>query len=317
VNYINKIIQGDCLEIIKQFPGKCIDSVITSPPYWQLRDYGWTGQWGLEKTYQEYLKHLWQLMDEICRVLKDDGTVWLNLGDTYTGSNHGHGGVLKGIQKTNTGTIALSELKPCTLPKNMKAKTLLLIPHRFAIGCIERGWIVRNDIIWAKRNGMPESCRDRFSKKHEYLFFMTKQEKYYFNLDDIRDAQKEVSLERYKSGYRINVCNDYDTKYNVPSGDMSHLSLKGKNPGSVSDFWDIPTMSSSEKHYATFNTKLIDKPIIAGCPIGGIILDPFCGTGTTLARAKELNRNYVGIEGSTDYIKIANDRLNSVQDNLL
>ena len=163
----NKIYCENNLDTLKKMSDNSIDCVITSPPYWQLRDYGYDGQWGLEPTFNEYLENLWSMMDEIYRVLKETGTVWINLGDTY----------------------------------ERATKCLLLIPHRFAIGCIDRGWILRNDIVWAKPNGMPESCKDRFTKKHEYFFFMVKSEKYYFDLDAIRDPIKEVSLERYKYNF--------------------------------------------------------------------------------------------------------------------
>jgi len=212
----------------------------------------------------------------------------------------------------------------------------LLIPHRFAIGCIDHGWIMRNDIIWAKRNGMPESVTDRFTKKHEYFFLMAKNQKYYFDLDGIRDKHKQVSIERQLRG------TSEDNKWvNGASGQTPHnlsqprpnrttkikkdqsemfgspraryhregytglLKNKGKNPGDVSDFWDIPTKPSSKKHYATYNFDLIDKCIIAGCPKGGTILDPFNGSGTTTLRAEQLDRKWIGIDGSEEYSKIA------------
>lgn len=177
-------------------------------------------------------------------------------------------------------------------------------------------WILRNDIVWGKRNSMPESVTDRFSKKHEYIFFMVKSQKYYFDLDGIRDKHQS----EFSSSFNIRV-------RDVKKGRLKHTDRKasnkeleqykeqkyrptiGKNPGSVSDFWDVPTQPSSEKHYASFNTQLIDKPIIAGCPKDGIILDPFCGTGTTLIRALQLERKFIGIDGSKDYCKIANKRI--------
>lgn len=192
---LNKIYQEPCLETLKRMPNDFLDCVITSPPYWQLRDYGYEGQWGLEPTFQEYLEHLWEMMDEIYRVLKPMGTVWVNLGDSYNGTGGGH----KIEQERETYKKYSKDLRPAPNGKNdtkIPNKCLLLIPHRFAIGCIERGWIMRNDIIWAKRNGMPESVTDRFSKKHEYFFFMTKSTDYYFDLDSIRDKVKPESIIR-------------------------------------------------------------------------------------------------------------------------
>ena len=287
-----------------------------------MRDYGYPEQWGLEPTFHEYLEHLWSLMDEIWRVLRDDGTVWINLGDTYARGSRGKDG-------TNHTVIKKSKehhIEPNTKPDYQGMdKCLLLIPHRFGIGCIDRGWIMRNDIIWAKRNGMPESCRDRFSKKHEYLFFMVKSQKYYFDLDGVRGKLNIDSVKRELRGNREGT--KYGSEDGRPNGvhantmsksriykgyselDAVMLSKKGKNPGSVSDFWDIPTKPSKKKHYATFNTQLIDKPIIAGCPEGGVILDPFNGTGTTTLRAEQLRRNWIGIDGSEEYCEIAKARI--------
>jgi DNA modification methylase len=318
---INKIYNEPCLETLKRMPNDYLDCVITSPPYWQLRDYGYEGQWGLEPTYNQYLEHLWEMMDEIYRVLKPTGSCWVNLGDTYSRDGN---------------------------------KCLLLIPHRFAIGCIDRGWIVRNDIVWAKRNGMPESVTDRFSKKHEYFFFMVKSEKYYFDLDAVRDKIKEVSIERYKyefTGQEGGKSGNFkgDKSYLIPttkitkegaemfgsprarqhrktnikfggnkgdgndtgiySGNNWEPRADGKNPGSVSDFWDIPTKPSSHQHYAAYNDELIKKPILAGCPEGGIIYDPFMGTGSTAESALRANRKFIGSEMSENYIDIADKRL--------
>ena len=348
---INKIYQEPCIETISRMPDNFLDCVITSPPYWQLRDYGYEGQWGLEPTYQQYLEHLWSLMDAIYPKLKDGGTVWVNLGDTYGSKS---GGMNNGnMGKKNNWTQTVTQTKVID-------KCLLLIPHRFGIGCIERNWIMRNDCIWAKRNGMPESVTDRFSKKHEYFFFMVKSEKYYFDLDAIRDEQKQVSIERAMRGVsetnkwidgpdgqtphglsqpRQNITTKIpkeqaemfgsprarqhrNIKGNMTDSGLTRttagLSLKtaeekqnpkGKNPGSVSDFWDIPTRPSSEKHYASYNDSLLVKPILAGCPKDGIIYDPFMGTGSTAEAAIRAGRNYIGSEMSEDYCQIAERRL--------
>jgi len=308
---INKIYNEDCLETLKDFNDKSVDCVITSPPYWQLRDYGFNGQWGLEPTYQEYLEHLWSLMDEIWRVLKDTGTVWINLGDSYGGSGkkqpwHKDDAGFQGNNRDIQGRAGTGN--------NETSKCLMLIPHRFAIGCIDRGWILRNDIIWAKRNGMPESVTDRFSKKHEYFFLLVKQQKYYFDLDGIRDKHTNLAdLRRRIDSGRGNYSSPNSDNYGADFNKRSRTEMfneSGKNPGDVSDFWDIPTQPSSAKHYATFNTDLIDKPIVAGCPEGGIILDPFCGTGTTLIRGLQLNRQVIGIDGKKEYCDIAQKRIN-------
>jgi DNA modification methylase len=242
-------------------------------------------------------------MSEAYRVLTNDGTVWINLGDTY-------------------GTQSGNMRNPCSSKESDFAgesihiqqsktihKCLLLIPHRFAIGCIERGWIMRNDIVWAKRNAMPESVKDRFSKKHEYFFFMTKSDKYYFNLDGIAsDRVTKVVLRNKASAIygRGSGSKQFSEGYRE-WGD----SDKGKNPGTISDFWDIPTKPTKNSHFATYNTNLIDKPIIAGCPECGVILDPFCGTATTGVRALQLNRKFIGIEGSPKHAKIAKQNISN------
>ena len=308
---INKIYQEPCLETVSRMPDNFLDCVITSPPYWQLRDYGYEGQWGLEPTYQQYLEHLWSLMDAIYPKLKDGGTVWVNLGDTYARGSRSKDG-------TNHTVINKSKehhIEPLTKPDyGSLDKCLLLIPHRFAIGCIDRNWIMRNDVIWAKRNGMPESVTDRFSKKHEYFFFMVKSEKYYFDLDAIRDKQitgndRCDTLKTATSGSLTSNNSGRIEELKANGFVQMKNNPNGKNPGSVSDFWDILTRPSSEKHYASYNDSLLVKPILAGCPKDGIIYDPFMGTGSTAEAAIRAGRNFIGSEMSTDYCQIAERRL--------
>lgn len=318
---VNKIYNESCLATLSKMQDKSIDCVITSPPYWQLRDYGYDGQWGLEPTYHKYLEHLWSLMNEIYRVLKDEGTAWINLGDTYgTQSGNMRNPVPSKESDYAGNAIAISQ------PKSIH-KCLLLIPHRFAIGCIDRGWIMRNDCIWAKRNGMPESVTDRFSKKHEYFFFMVKSEKYFFDLDAIREKQKESSISRYAYDFTGQEGGSSDnfkgqrlrdkSKENYSNGLLTPIgkgarpewNIKGKNPGSISDFWDIPTKPSSEKHYASYNDVLLKKPILAGCPENGVVYDPFMGTGSTAEVCLRSNRSFIGSEMSKEYCDIADKRL--------
>lgn len=319
----NKIYNEPCLNTLKRMPDNYLDCVITSPPYWQLRDYGYSGQWGLESTFEEYLNNLWFMMDEIMRVLKPEGTVWINLGDTYGTKSGGMASSQDNFESKESKYGAFKN--PLIQPKTIH-KSLLLLPHRFAIGCMERGWIIRNDIVWAKRNGMPESVTDRFSKKHEYFFFMTKSTKYYFDLDAIRDKHSTVSLKRYEydfTGQEGGSSNNFkgakfgrqNTKYskggrqNWTGEKSTEGNIKGKNPGSVSDFWDIPTKPSSSEHYASYNDNLLRKPVLSGCPEGGIIYDPFMGTGSTAEVALRSNRLFIGSEMSEKYLEICNNRL--------
>ena len=305
---INKIYQEPCLETLKKMPDNFLDCVITSPPYWQLRDYGYPEQWGLEPTYKQYLENLWSMMDLIYQKLKPEGTVWVNLGDTYARGSRSKDG-------TNHTVISKSKehhIEPLTKPDyGSLDKCLLLIPHRFAIGCIDRGWIVRNDVIWAKRNGMPESVTDRFSKKHEYFFFMVKSEKYHFDLDAIRDKHLSKTFNLVGNNSEYNSHLGVSDKSTLGTGNEL-----GKNPGTVSDFWDVPTKPSSVKHYASYNDELIKKPILAGCPEGGIIYDPFMGTGSTAEASLRAGRKFIGSEMSEDYVKICDERLNTFLNNL-
>ena len=320
---MNKIYNCDIMEGFTKLDDASVDCVITSPPYWQLRDYGFDGQWGLEPTFEEYLENLWKMMDEIHRVLKDTGTVWINLGDTYSTKS---GGLASGWKKPSKSGNYLNKMR--ISQPTMKIKSLLLIPHRFAIGCYDRGWTIRNDIIWAKRNGMPEPVRDRFSKKHEYIFLMTKNPTgYYFDLDSIREEHMIGSLKRAMRGSNKNKYSGtvpgepvntmskereyvgYDNMDEKLKNGETHLNKNGKNPGDVSDFWNIPTKGNRSSHVASYNSELIDKPIIAGCPEGGIVLDPFSGTGTTLVRASQLGRQYIGFEASEQFFKITEENI--------
>jgi len=289
---VNKIYNESCIDTLARMPDNFLDCVITSPPYYQLRDYGYDGQWGLEPTMEGYLEHLWMMMSEVYRVLKPQGTVWVNLGDSYSNKHNG----------------------------SIKQKCLLLVPHRFAIGCIDIGFVMRNDIVWAKPNGLPESVTDRFTKKHEYFFFMVKSSEYYFDLDAIRDKHKQASIDRQNRGTSetnkwINGASGQSPhslsqpRKNVKKGGTPPLILRGKNPGDVSDFWDISRKASPVNHYAPYNDELIKKPILAGCPEGGIIYDPFMGTGTTAEAAIRSGRKFIGSEMSGEYCDITNKRL--------
>lgn len=308
---INKIYNEPCLDTLMKMEDNSIDCVITSPPYWQLRDYGYDGQWGLEPTFQEYLEHLWSMMDLIYLKLKPSGTCWINLGDSYSTQSGTNLAISRGTHKEQDSTYLTNRGESGSLikDKSLPNKCLLLIPHRFAIGCIDRGWIMRNDVIWAKRNGMPESVTDRFSKKHEYFFFMVKSEKYFFDLDAIRDKHKWASDKR-NDGKRHEYADGVKSMNNkMLATNAVSFSQGGKNPGSVSDFWDIPTKPSNEKHYASYNDSLLVKPVLSGCPEGGIIYDPFMGTGSTAEVAIRAKRLFIGSEMSSEYCDIANKRL--------
>jgi len=301
----------------------------------------WKGQLGLEPTYQLYLQHLMQVMTECKRILRNDGTIWINLGDSYSTQGGTNTGIAKKDYKSTYLTNIMSGVK-LIKPKDLPNKSLIGIPQRFVLKCVDELKLIwRNDIPWIKENGMPESVIDRFSKKHEYFYFLTKTTKYYFDLNSIRDTTKLQSIKRAKGIYNGSYSNSERTaispklEYGNPERFCNPL---GKNPGDVPLFWDgqkklsleeyielaieyyysqgdyfnIMTKSNSEKHYATYNEELIYKPIIAGCPENGIVLDPFNGIGTTCVVAKKHNRNYIGIDISDEYCKIAEKRLSKL-----
>lgn len=305
------LYNGDCLECLSEIESDSIDSVITSPPYYQLRDYGYPEQWGLEPDYRDYLDKMIRLMEELKRIIKPTGTIWINLGDTYSKDvTLNRNGEDNSTLNSKEGKTKRHTKNPIKVNKLMPNKSLMLIPQRFAIRCIdELGLICRNEIIWAKRNGSPESVTDRFTKKHEQIYFFVKNSKYYFDLDSIRD---EIT-----SKPRKRIFSPYQSKYAVPENlngrnllynremkrrlGLPEGHINGKNPGDVADFWEITTKPNRADHFATYNSELIIKPILAGCPEGGIVLDPFAGTGTTGVTAMRLNRNYIMIERSEEY----------------
>lgn len=284
---LNKIYQVDVLEGLRKLKDNSIDCVVTSPPYWALRDYGIMGQVGLENTPQGYIDKIVSIMAECKRVLKPTGTIWLNIGDSYYSITKRLNGKVQSKERSNW----------------FQAKQKLLIPYRIAIKCQEDlGLILRNDINWVKQlwnfktkasigGSMPTGVKDRLNTVSESIFFFTKDPKYYFDLDSIRIPLKKETIKRsqYRSPFKT-LCN-----------------LKGKNPGDCIMF---PLEPSREEHIAMFPKTLPEFCIISGCPKGGIVLDPFMGSGTTALVSKKLGRKFIGFEINPDYIKIANRRLN-------
>lgn len=288
---IDYIYQGDTLEVLKQFPSKSIDMCITSPPYWNMRDYNNEKQLGLEYTTEEFINNLFIIFHEIQRVLKDEGSLWINIRDTYS----------KGMKRCG-----------------VKNKSLSMIPERLIIKLLDDGWILRNDIIWHKPNAMPDSCKNRFTVDYEHLYFLTKIDKgYYFK------TQYEPYTSNVKSKkYTYNKSDD-DKRSELIKSKMVRHGAEGttlNNPDKWSDkgrikrtTWDINTKPYKEAHFATFPTELIECPIDACCPKDGIVLDAFMGSGTTGVVAKQQDKHYIGIELNEEYIKIAKDRIENVK----
>jgi DNA modification methylase len=298
---VNTVVQGDALEVLRTFPSGCVDMAITSPPYWALRDYGMDGQIGLEPDFRGYITKLCEVFAEAKRVLKDAGTCWVNLGDTYgTGSG---AGVRKGLQATNRGTQSnkgwQENGKQCVRGFE---KSLLQIPARFAIAMTERGWILRNEIIWQKPNCMPSSARDRFTVDFEKLFFFVKSSRYHF------DQQFEPFAANSDVAYRARLRNGktYRSKAPYQANLPGSFDPRGRNQRCV---WRIPTRPCHQAHTAIFPPELLEVPIMAGCPEGGIVLDPFLGSGTTALAALKLDRKFVGIELNPAYVEMARQRI--------
>lgn len=305
MEFRDKIIQGDCLQGLKNLPNNSIDCCVTSPPYFGLRDYGNENQIGLEETPEEFVSKLVDVFSEVKRVLKPEGTLWLNLGDSYNGS---------GGQGTNPNIMS-KEAAECRGGKaikinSIKPKDLIGIPWMVAFALRANGWYLRQDIIWHKPNPMPESVNDRCTKSHEYIFLLSKSQRYFYDADAIKYPVLEESISRVKTGWAGNEKRGYaNGKQNNLSkfyGSQKAIEMTMANKRSV---WSVNTKSYTEAHFATFPQELIVDCIKAGCPKGGIVLDPFMGAGTTGLVAKKLERNYVGFELNPDYIKIAEKRI--------
>ena len=306
----NTIYKGNSLEILKTFPDESIDCVMTSPPYWALRDYGVDEQLGLEPTFQEYITKLCDIFDEIKRVLKKTGTCWVNLGDTY-------GGKIGSPNAPKLSKGRIEEYKSASYVKEyIPSKSLCQIPSRFSIEMVNRGWILRNTIIWHKPNCMPSSVKDRFTVDFEYVFFFVKNKKYWFEtqyepIQSNYDPRKDKGRSEYSGKWKGN--KDAES-YGSPRARTQRPNQKafvtinsnGRNKRAV---WQICPKPFPEAHFAVYPEELCKTPIKSGCPAGGIVLDPFIGAGTTGIVALKQNKKFVGIELSQDYIDIANKRL--------
>lgn len=306
---MSKIITGNAIEVLKELPDCTADCCITSPPYLGLRDYGVNDQIGLENSVEDYINRLTDIFREVRRVLKKDGTLWLNIGDSYVSSN--------------------SEYSNC------KRKDLIGIPWLLAFALRNDGWYLRQDIIWEKPNAMPESVKDRCTKSHEYIFLFSKQSKYYFDYEAIKEpavgfnniapAGSKGTLRPngrlrkgnsrtfrgggvYTKGQSFNNSVEITRESHGNNENMTGL----RNKRSV---WTVATQGYKEAHFATFPEKLIEPCVLAGSKEGGIILDTFLGSGTTAVVAKKHNRGFIGIELNPEYVEMAKRRLEGSHDN--
>ena len=303
---MNKIEFGDCRETMRRWASEEIkaQTCVTSPPYYGLRDYGHDGQIGLEETPEEYIAAMVEVFRCVWDVLEDDGTLWLNIGDSYYNYRPGKG---QALVKQSVSNSNQDLPQTCARRGNkldgLKEKDLIGIPWMLAFALRADGWYLRQDIIWHKPNPMPESVTDRCTKAHEYIFLLSKSSKYYYDHEAIKEESSSKS-EGIRFGGNKYGDND-DPKYATKSGNVSKEYDKA-NKRSV---WSVPVKPYAGAHFAVFPTELIEPCILAGAPIGGIVLDPFMGSGTTAQVAETLGRKYLGCELNPDYKALQDKRL--------
>lgn len=324
---------SDCLDVLRTMPDASVQCCVTSPPYWGLRDYGVDGQLGLEETPEEYVDNMVGVFREVQRVLRDDGTLWLNLGDSYAASGKGEGGSFDGKRpgwahvpgkrmERGSGRWGGGN-RPAT--EGLKPKDLVGIPWRVAFALQADGWYLRSDIIWEKPNPMPESVTDRPTRAHEYIFLLSKSRRYYYDADAIREesvgqTDHDVTGWGYSAPGQVpqtgNRKYSFARKVNetAPPGqslqhrpereDIAYCHSRNKR-----DVWTVATSPFPGAHFATFPPALIEPCVLAGCPEGGIVLDPFSGAGTTGLVALRHGRKYVGIELNPEYVAMSERRI--------
>lgn len=326
-----KLYHGDALAVLRALPDQSVGSCVTSPPYFGLRDYGEPGQYGLEATPAEYVETMRALFAEVRRVLDDEGTLWLNLGDSYSGSWGNQGRKIeRGTQRPIYGPMIqpvrdgrygdpMASRTGAVKPGSPPAKNLMGMPWRVAFALQDDGWILRNAIVWNKPNAMPESVTDRLACRYEHLFLFSKSRHYWFDLDPIREplirpealgegitfggTNKAAALTTGSSARRTG--NRYGSTrpwVNPEQSAERSADPRGRNPG---DVWTISTKPFAEAHFATMPPELAERAILAGCKPGGTVLDPFSGSGTTGMVAQRHGRKYVGIDLHKDYLDLS------------
>lgn len=341
---LNKIYNQDCLAGMQQLPDQSVHCCVTSPPYWGLRDYGVDGQHGLEETPEAFIARQVEVFQEVRRVLRDDGTLWVNIGDSYASHARNRKPEHTGTVGFNHGAAAIQQNK---VTGDLKRKDLVGIPWMLAFALRADGWYLRQDIIWSKPNPMPESCKDRCTKSHEYIFMLTKSDKYYYDQEAILEPVSPNTHARLKGGTDHQKGSDRaygGTRHNGPMkavgrkvadsgvgwgkatenapGDNRMRPSRVKNNSSFDaamavmpekrnkrSVWTITPQAFKEAHFATFPEELPYTCILAGCPENGVVLDPYMGAGTTALVARKTNRNFIGFELNPEYLAIAENRL--------
>ena len=308
----DRILCGDALEMLRTLPDNSVHCCVTSPPYYALRDYGVDGQIGREDTPAQYVARLTDVFSEVRRVLRPSGTLWLNIADTYAGKgNQGDSVDLKYPNGRTGQTVAINRrVEGC------KAKDMIGIPWMLAFALRDSGWYLRSDIIWMKANPMPESCKDRPSRCYEHVFLLTKSRSYYYDAAAIAEPVAESTPMRMRRKFGKN-------KYSAGIPGQAHQHLNDYRPNGYAeedipllrnkrDVWQINSVPYKGAHFAAYPPKLVETCLLAGCPQDGIVLDPFLGSGTTAAVAKQMGRHYIGIELNPDYCELAKQRIGGV-----
>lgn len=308
----DRILCGDALEMLRTLPDNSVHCCVTSPPYYALRDYGVDGQIGREDTPAQYVARLTDVFSEVRRVLRPSGTLWLNIADTYAGKGNQGDSVDPKYPNGRTGqTVAINRRA-----EGCKAKDMIGIPWMLAFALRDSGWYLRSDIIWMKANPMPESCKDRPSRCYEHVFLLTKSRSYYYDAAAIAEPVAESTPMRMRRKFGKN-------KYSAGIPGQAHQHLNDYRPNGYAeedipllrnkrDVWQINSVPYKGAHFAAYPPKLVETCLLAGCPQDGIVLDPFLGSGTTAAVAKQMGRHYIGIELNPDYCELAKQRIGGV-----
>lgn len=305
----------ECLAGLRELPDQSVQTCVTSPPYFGLRDYGDPEQIGLEPTPDLFVAKMVEVFREVKRVLRDDGTLWLNLGDSYASSSSAGDKVFGNPEfNANRPSRAATKTAAKTIPPRLKPKDLIGIPWRVAFALQADGWFLRQDIIWHKPNPMPESVTDRCTKAHEYIFLLSKSARYFYDSEAVKEPVAESTIGRSPVDFGGSKGRNY--KKNISPGDPNYRNgneqwgrtfdytescKNGRNRRSV---WSVASKPYAEAHFATFPPDLITPCILAGSPVDGVVLDPFSGSGTTLQVAKDLGRKAIGFELNPDYCKL-------------
>ena len=308
----DRIYCGDALTVLKTLPDSSVNCCITSPPYYALRDYGVDGQIGREETPALYVERLTSIFREVRRVLTPDGTLWLNIADTYAGKGNQGEALDPKYPNGRTGQIVALNGKV----EGCKAKDMIGVPWLLAFALRADGWYLRSDIIWMKANPMPESTKDRPSRCYEHIFLLSKSRRYYYDAAAIAEPVAETTVRRMK-GARSTATKHGSgipgqqniQKINLPRTAGTYTDADIPQLRNKRDVWQINTVPYRGGHFAAFPPKLAETCLLAGCPPGGVVLDPFLGSGTTAAVAKQLGRHYIGIELNPDYCKLAQKRI--------